>query len=107
MTTRTPSQQASLEIYCRTMAEQLNNSDMDVKKFLDKVEYKLDVPWTQKLFKDIIFKPILESQTGKESTTDMDTVEPGEIHRIVDKYMAEKTGCSAAWPSRFDVAEQK
>lgn len=102
---RTIQQNKSLHKYCTLMADSLNEAGFDFKKFLEVSKYKIDVPWTMELFKDQIWRPVMESQTGKESTTDMSTTDPSHIHRIVDARIAEITGVSHAWPDKFRRGE--
>lgn len=99
---RTIKQNSSLHLYCSQMAEELNNGGIDFKKYLEVVERRLDVPWTMQLFKDYVWRPVMESQHDIESTTEMDTGNPSDVHRIVDKFMAEKFGVSRPWPDRFN-----
>jgi len=96
----TPQQRKSLHVYCRLMAEDLNKTPFTFRYFLKVTESHLEVPWTKELFKKYVFKPVLESQTEKESTEDMDNIDPSDIHRIVDEYIASKFGVSHPWPDR-------
>ena len=81
------------------MAEKLNEAGYDFKKFLEVSGYKLEVPFTQPLFRDQIWRPVQIAMTGEESTTKPSTVEYTEIHRVVDCRMAEYTGVSHPFPS--------
>jgi len=99
---RTNLQNDSMHLYFRQMVEDLNNTPYTFKKYLEVVENHLEVPWTVDLFKKYVWKPVMESQHDIESTTEMDTCNPSDIHRIVDKFMAEKFGVSRPWPNRFE-----
>jgi len=103
---RTLQQNRSMWKYFNLMADSLNDAGFDFKKFLEVAQYKLDVPWTPELFKAQIWDIVMESQTGKESTTEMSTIEPSNIHRIVDKRVAELTGVSHAWPDRMSQGRE-
>lgn len=103
---RTIKQNRSLWKYCTLMAESLNDAGFDFKKFLEVTQYKLDVPWTKDLFKEQIWDVVMNSQTGKESSTEMSTIDPAHIHKIVDKRIAELTGVSHAWPDKYTQSQE-
>ena len=99
---RTIQQNKSLHKWCELVAESLNDAGFDFKKFLEVAQYKLDVPWTKELVKDQLWRVVQESQTGKESTTELSTVDPTVIHKIVMNRVCELTGISyIEWPDKF------
>lgn len=100
---RTLAQNRSLHLWCGMLAEALNDAGFDQKRFLEVANYKLDIPWTTYSVKEILFKPVLEAMTGKESTTEMETVDPTVIHKIVMQRVSELTGVQYInWPDKFD-----
>jgi hypothetical protein len=79
-------------LYC----EALNDGGYSVLKTL---RHDVEIPWNPILFKNLIWKPIQEAMTGKHSTTELNTVDPTEIHQVLDRHLAEKFGVSVPWPS--------
>ena len=58
-----------------------------------------ELPVSMYFIKDI-FRKVGEVMYQKESTSDLDTIEITEVHKIVDQRFGEVTGVTAAWPSR-------
>ena len=100
--TRTTQQNKALHVWCDMLAEALNDAGYDFKTFLEVSEYKLDVPWSRQLVKDQLWRPVQKAMTGKESTTEMNTIDPTPIHQVVMERISEITGVEyIPWPDRF------
>jgi len=99
---RTTKQNNSLWKWATMLAEELNDAGFDLKKFLEVAQYKIDVPWNKGSVVDVLWRPVQEAMTGKESTTELDTVDPAAIHKVVANRVAELTGVYVEWPSRFN-----
>jgi len=93
---RTIKQNASLHVYCELLAEALNDAGYDMKKTL---KPEVDIPWRKESVKEHLWKPIQKALTGKESTTDISTVEPSEIYDVLNRHIGEKFGVHVDWPS--------
>ena len=93
---RTPSQNNSLHLYCERLADALNAAGYDMKRTL---KHDVEIPWTKDSVKSHIWKPVQEAMTGKESTTEMNTVDPSEIYEVVSRHLGEKTGVFVEWPT--------
>jgi len=89
----------SLHVYCKKLAEALNDAGYDFKKFLEVAEYKLDVPWTKDLVKEQLWRVVQVAQTEKQSTTEIIPYEALQIYEIVNSRVAELTGVSVEWPN--------
>lgn len=100
---RTQVQNNCIHRWCDEVAKRLNDAGFGVRGLLKLLSSKFEVPWSTLLVKNILYKPVLESQTGKSSTTQMDTVEPSRICQIVGHKISEITGITAPpWPDRFN-----
>ena len=96
---RTGKQRAALEVYCRLLAEELNNAGYDMKLLLKKdPEYEL--PWNQAAIKEHLWRPIMLAMTGHESTVDCDRKEYGQIYDVLTRNLGEKLGITVLWPER-------
>jgi hypothetical protein len=100
---RTGLQNNSLHRGCDELAKRLNDAGFDQRKLLSMLDSGFDIPWTTHSIKETFYKPILSAMTGKKSTREMDTVEPGEVFEKMGKRISELTGVTApAWPDRFN-----
>jgi hypothetical protein len=93
---RTTTQNKSLHKLFGLYCEALNDAGYSVLKTL---RHDVEIPWTPVLFKEMVWRPIQEAMTGKHSTTELNTVDPTEIHQVLDRHLAEKFGVSVPWPS--------
>lgn len=62
---------------------------------------KVETPWTKGLVKELIWRPVQKAMTGEESTTQMNTVDPSEIHAVVNEHIGKLTegNINVPWPS--------
>lgn len=101
-TQRSSSQQASLEIYCREMAEKLNDAGYDQKAFLEKLTQS-DIPNTQESVKES-FKAIAkimlpETMETKTTTTKLTTKTIQEVYEAFNRACAMRLGVQMEWPA--------
>ena len=95
---RTPTQNASMHKWFELVADTLNNAGLDMKRVL---KPDVDIPWTKTSVKEFIWRPIQEAMFDKESTTEANKVEYGEIEEVIRRHLAQKHGVSLPpWPTR-------
>ena len=90
-------QQNAMHQYCRQIADDLNESGQDQRAVLD---VEVEIPWTMEAVKHQLWAVIQKLMTGQDSTTEMSTVDPSEIHRVLDAHLAKTRGVSRPWPSK-------
>jgi hypothetical protein len=84
-----------MHLYFRLLAEKLNDAGLDMKRTL---KPGVDIPWTAENVKNHLWRPIQEAVTGKESTTEITTVDPSHVYEVLNRHTAEKLGVSVEWP---------
>jgi len=94
---RTLNQNAALHAYCEQLAEALNGAGYDMKKVFE--VKTAEVPWTQTSVKEALWKPVQQAMFEKESTAKLDTKEVSQVHKVLDKHIAENFGISIPFPS--------
>lgn len=97
---RTLKQNKSLHKYCEMLAEALNDAGYDMRKTL---KHDFEIPWNKERVKEFLWKPIQEAMTDKESTTELDTVEPSAIHAVLSRHLGERFGLYVPWPSKEEL----
>ena len=93
---RTTVQNKALWKFFEMLSESLNAAGYDMKRTL---KHDVDIPWTKQSIHDHIWVPVQEAMTGKDSTTEMNTVDPSEIYEVVSRYLGQRTGVYVPWPS--------
>jgi len=94
---RTLQQNRALHKWCAQVARVLNESGKDMKVVL---KPEVDIPWTTYTVKDHLWKPILQIMLGKESTTEMNTVDPTQICETITRHIGQSQGVVLPpWPS--------
>ena len=93
---RTIQQNRALHLYFTLLAEALNAAGLDMKKTL---KPEIDIPWTPGTVKDFLWKPVQKAILGKESTTELNTIEPSDVHDVLNRHLSEKFGISVEFPS--------
>ena len=95
---RTSLQNNSLHLFLTQLAAELNAAGYDMRKTL---KPGVEIPWTTVSAKEHLWRPIQEALTGKESTTEITTVEPTIIHETLSRHLGAKLGVICPpWPSR-------
>ena len=82
---RTDLQNKSVWVWCTQVAEILNKNGL---RFEVKVLKPIYIPYDKDLVHEWIYKPVLKAWTGKNSTRDMDTIEPSEVTTIIAAHFA-------------------
>lgn len=95
---RSPSQRASLEVYCKSIAKKMNDSGTSQKQLVGSFKEGFELPVSNHMIKDI-FREVGKAMFKKESTADLSTTEINEVHMVVDQRFGEVAGVTAPWPS--------
>lgn len=93
---RTNRQNKALHKMFEMLAQELNDSGLDMKKTL---KPEVDIPWSKQTVKDYLWRPIMKAMTNKTSTTQMTTKEIDRIFEVINKHLGEKFGLQIDFPS--------
>lgn len=65
----------------------------EIIKHIDIKRLNVKMPWSQELVHEIMWIPVLEAMTKgeKDSSTEMDRLEPGQVHSTLSEYILELT----------------
>ena len=94
--TRTKQQNNALHLYCRNLAEALNDAGFDMKKT---IKQEVDIPWSKDAVREHLWRPIMTAVTDKTSTTKLTRSEVTEIYDVINRHMAQKHGIVVQFPS--------
>ena len=86
---RTTQQNKALHKFFEMLADSLNEQGLDMRVVLKE---DAEIPWTKESVKNHLWRPLQKALEGKESTTEMDTKDPSEIHQVLMKHLGEKLG---------------
>lgn len=91
----------ALHVYCQQCADVLNAAGVDIKAMTQVMRDGFSVWHTKDTFKQMVYKPILETVEGKNSTKEQTTKDPSKIELIISKFFAERFGLEAPrWPTK-------
>ena len=93
---RTLKQNKAIHLMFTQLAQELNDSGLDMRKTL---KPSIDIPWSGKTVKEYLFRPIMTAQLGKESTTEMTTSEIDKVVNTLTKHLGTKFGIQLDFPS--------
>jgi hypothetical protein len=95
---RTSQQQKALELWCKILAEDLNDAGLDQRKVL---KPSIAIPWDQPSVKEQIFRPVFTAMTRLESTADADPRDYNKVYEVLCRHLATRLSVTApAWPDR-------
>jgi hypothetical protein len=95
--TRTHKQNNALHVYCRQLAEALNDAGYDMKKTL---KHETEIPWTTELVKEYLWKTIQEAVIGTDSTSSAAGEDYDKVHQVLSKHLSEKFNIYIPFPTR-------
>ncbi len=99
---RTLTQNRALHLFCQWLADTLNDAGLDMRKTLRE---DVDMPWTSTSVKEYLWRPVQLAMTDKQSTTEITTVEPTDIHAVLSRHLGSRLGITCPdWPKREDQA---
>lgn len=93
---RTEAQNKALHLYFTQLAELLNDSGLDIRKVLKPT---INIPWSTETIKEFLWKPVMNVQLGKKSTTEMTTKDISAVYDTINKHIGEKFGLHIDFPS--------
>ena len=95
MTQRTPAQQRSIELYCKRVANAMNDAGESVQ-----TAFTAEVAISQENIKDGMFKVVMHAlYPDKTSTTELETDEVTHVYENMNRITAERYGVSMEFPS--------
>jgi len=93
---RTDQQRKAIEVYCREVANALNDAGFDLKAVIE--AKPIPVSCTQENIKEIIFKAIMKALYNKTSTAELEKIEVNDVYMHMHKWLAEQFGINIEFP---------
>lgn len=100
---RTLSQNRALHLWFEFVAAQLNGAGLDMRRTLAQ---DIEIPWNKDTVKEMLYKPVMEAQTGKDSTTDLTTKELSQVAETITRHLAQKLGIDIEFPSEESLVRE-
>ena len=94
---RTLTQNRSLHKYFSMLAESLNNAGLDVKKTM---RHDVDIPWTETLIKELIWRKVQSAMFDIDSTAKLDTAQISQVYEVINLHISQTFGVSVMFPSK-------
>lgn len=92
---RSTSQNAAMHVYFRLLADTLNAAGLDMNAVLRE---GTEIPWTEHSVKTHLWKSVQDAMFGKDSTTELNKLQVGEIYETLSRHLGAKFGVSVAFP---------
>ena len=92
---RTQRQNNALHLWFRQVAEMLNDSGQE---FIHPLVPTMDIPWTEYLVKEAVYKPVIKKMYEKKSTTGLSAKQLSEAAETLSRWLAQEFGIYAPFP---------
>lgn len=93
---RTNKQNRALHKLFKELAQELNENGLDMRRTL---KPSIDIQWDTRLVKEYIWRPLMQAQLGKDSTTQLTTKDIDKVFETINKHFAQKFGLQIDFPS--------
>jgi hypothetical protein len=100
---RTQRQNSAMHLWFRQIADELNDCGCWVKHPFSE---SLEIPFTDVLVKEMLYKPIIKSMYQKDSTGKLTVKEVGESAEVLIKWLAENKSVYIPFPQSLKDAFQ-
>lgn len=98
--TRTDQQRKAIEVYCRELAAALNDAGLDQRAVMAKMKEGVEIPWSQRSCKDVLWRELQKAMLEKESTTNLTRAEVSRVYEVLNKWVGETLGVHVPFPER-------
>lgn len=99
---RTDQQRKAIEVYCRDLAQALNDAGWDQRAVLAAMREGVELPWSQPRAKDVLWREVQQAMLGKESTTKLDPKEVSRVYETLNRWTSSTLGVGVPFPSLED-----
>jgi len=101
---RTLKQNAAIHVLFRDLAKCLNDGGFDMKATL---KPEVEIPWTEEMVKEHLFKPVMKVMLGKDSTADATTTDYSAVYDVVARHLAQSLGITPPpFPSHWTQGQE-
>ncbi len=98
---RTAIQNSSIHVFCREIAEKLNNAGFETSVRSKALKGEIEVPWTQISVKELIWRPVqMKLFPHKDSTVKLQRTEVSEVAEVITRYLGDRFNLHVAFPDR-------
>ena len=106
---RTGQQNRALHLYFRLIADALNFSGYDLVKTVKAFKDGIDIPWNERMVKEILWREIQKSMFGKESTKDLTKLkEIDQCWEVMNRFLGERLKIeSVPFPSIGEIMDKQ
>ena len=102
---RTLTQNSALHKYFELVATKLNDAGLDIPTLL--AQYPIiDIPWSKKTVKEILWRKSQIEELGKVSTTKLSTKDVDKVYDTLNRYLAQ-AGIHEPWPSLEELSKKE
>lgn len=98
---RTLEQNAALHLYFRWLSEALQEKHFDFR------ELKVEIPATEHLVKEMMWKVVQETMYGKKSTTKLEKSEVSGVYDTLHRALIDRFGINVPFPNKEDLARDR
>ena len=101
---RTVQQNKALHVLFNLLAQNLNESGLDMRKTL---KPGIEIPWSGRSVKEYLWRPIQKAQLNKQSTTELNTKEIDAVFETLNRHLGEKFELHTPFPSIDEILFQQ
>jgi preprotein translocase subunit SecD len=97
---RTDQQRKAIEVYCRELANKLNEAGLDQRAVLARMREGVEIPWRQESVKESLWREIQKAVVNKESSAKLTWDEVSKVYDVLNRWTGGTLGVSVPFPER-------
>ena len=96
---RTHQERKAIEVYCREAAKCCMSAGIDMRAIIQAFRKETEIPVSQYLFKEVVYKAMALAQFGVTSTAKLTSTQPYDVYLWCNQFTSKRLGFSIPWPS--------
>ena len=96
---RTHQERKAIEVYCREAARVCSSAGIDMRMVIQAFRKETELPVSQFLFKEVVYKAMALAQFGVTSTAKLTSTQPHDVYLWCNQFTSKRLGFSLPWPS--------
>lgn len=104
---RTKPQNNSIHLWLRLVSQELTKNGHTITTVLNKMKRGVELPVTEAIAKDILWRPVQKAMFNKESSAELTKQEVDRVFEPINKFLGEQFEIHIPFPAEDEVMHRE